>query len=165
MMDIVMGRKLKGIHVFLMLAGFFGVMFAVNGVFVYFALTSFSGVSVDDAYKKGLSYNQEISRLEKQRARGWQTGFSVSTLPDNNVAVSLSVTDKTGQVPDNLSATLLITRPARQDQDRTLDLTQADGKFTADIQLPESGQWDLLVEVKGGGYNQPYRVEKRIWVK
>ena len=165
MMDMVMGRKLKGIHVFLMLAGFFGVLFAVNGVFVYFALTSFSGVSVDDAYKKGLSYNQEINRLEEQRARGWQTGFSVSTLPDNHIAVFLSVADKNGQVPENLTATLLISRPARQDQDRTLDLDKADGKFTADLRLPEPGQWDLLVEVKGGGYELPYRVEKRIWVK
>ncbi len=165
MMDMVMGRKLKGIHVFLMLAGFFGVLFAVNGVFVYFALTSFSGVSVDDAYKKGLSYNQEISRFEEQRARGWQTGFSVSTLPDKRVAVFLSVTDKAGKLPDNLSATLLITRPARQDQDRTLNLEMADGKFTADVQLSELGQWDLLVEINGGGYDLPYRLEKRIWVK
>ena len=40
----IKGKGLTGRHVALMLAAFFGLMFAVNGVFVYFALGSFSGV-------------------------------------------------------------------------------------------------------------------------
>ncbi len=35
------GKPLTGRHVALMLAAFFGLMFAVNGAFVYFALGSY----------------------------------------------------------------------------------------------------------------------------
>ena len=67
------GKRLTGRHVAIMLAAFFGLMFAVNGVFVYFALGSFSGVSEKDAYKRGLSYNQEIDHHTRQLARNWHS--------------------------------------------------------------------------------------------
>ncbi|MEP3246858.1 MAG: FixH family protein [Sneathiella sp.] len=164
-MEMATGRKLKGIHVFLMLAAFFGVMFAVNGVFVYMALTSFSGVSVDDSYKKGLNYNQEISRLSEQQARGWQTGLTVDTMTDNRISVILSVLDQEGQSLEGLKAVLLVRRPARSDQDRQVVLTRSGSQFKADMQLASPGQWDLAVQITGGGYETPYRMEKRIWVK
>ncbi|MFT6559091.1 FixH family protein [Sneathiella sp.] len=164
-MESAIPRKLKGIHVFYMLAGFFGVMFAVNGVFVYFALTSFSGISVQDAYKKGLSYNEEISRFEDQQARGWKTDLVVEILEDKKVFLSLTVSDKQNQKINDIGASLLVSRPAREDQDQLFTMVPTRAGFELETTFAEPGQWDLLITLKGGGFDKPYRVEKRIWVK
>ena len=61
-----MARELTGAHVLAGLFAFFGVMLAANGVFVYVATTTFSGLSTDDAYRKGLSYNETIRAFKLQ---------------------------------------------------------------------------------------------------
>ena len=164
-MDWTMEKKLTGKHVLMMLIAFFGVMFAVNMVFVYMALDSFSGLSVDDAYKKGLSYNEEIKRQEAQASRGWQTGLSVSTLEGRKIVVALKVANEDGKMPADLMAFADISRPARQDLDRTMTMVPIQGGFELETVLIEPGQWDLNIRLQGGGYETPYLLEKRIWVK
>lgn len=164
-MELTMEKKLTGKHVLMMLIAFFGVMFAVNMVFVYVALDSFSGLSVDDSYKRGLSYNKEIKRQEAQVARGWQTSLSVSTLDDRKIVVALKVTTGEDKLPADLIAFADISRPARQDLDRTVTMVPILGGFEFETVLSEPGQWDLNIRLEGGGYDIPYRLEKRIWVK
>ena len=52
------GKVLKGHHVLFWLMGFFGLMFVVNGVFLWAALSSFPGEDVRHSYLQGLQYNQ-----------------------------------------------------------------------------------------------------------
>ena len=63
---------LTGRHVLLAMLAFFGVIFAVNGAFLYFALGSHSGVVAVEPYRKGLAYNQAIAAAEAQERRGWR---------------------------------------------------------------------------------------------
>ena len=65
-------RPITGRKVLWMLLGFFGVMMAVNGIFVYLALSSFSGLETVNAYVKGLDYNATLRRGAAQKALGWQ---------------------------------------------------------------------------------------------
>ena len=67
-------RELKGRHVLMVLCGFFGVMFIVNGFFVYFALSTFSGGDTSDPYRKGLHYNEMLAADERQAERGLADG-------------------------------------------------------------------------------------------
>ena len=53
--------ELKGWHVLLILMAFFGVMFSVNGVFLYHAITSFPGEDVKKSYVQGLNYNDTLA--------------------------------------------------------------------------------------------------------
>ena len=68
-------KQITGKHVLFILFGFFGVMLAVNGVFVHFATATFSGVSTEDAYRKGLHYNETIAAFQVQQATGWHPPF------------------------------------------------------------------------------------------
>ena len=47
-------RRWTGWTVLFALLGFFGVIFAVNGLMVYEALSTLSGVDTDSAYQAGL---------------------------------------------------------------------------------------------------------------
>lgn len=165
MMETVEGKKLQGKHVLYILLGFFGVMFIVNGVFVFFALTSFSGLSVQDSYKRGLNYNIEIESAEYQSARGWKVDLGVDNLGSNRVHISLEVADKNGNKISGLGAVATLRRPLGADKLISQTMLMSKGEFETEFVLETTGQWDLTIEVVGGGYDQPYRLEKRIWVK
>ena len=53
---------IAGRHVLWGLIGFFGVIFAVNAIFVYAAEETFSGGDTSDPYRKGLNYNARSGR-------------------------------------------------------------------------------------------------------
>jgi nitrogen fixation protein FixH len=63
---------ITGRHVLYAMLIFFGVIFVVNGVFIYLARSTFTGVSTEDAYHKGLAYNDVIRAAGSQHTLGWQ---------------------------------------------------------------------------------------------
>lgn len=160
-----MKRKIEGRHVLYMLLGFFGVMIAVNAVFVYFALTSFSGISFKDSYTRGINYNDEIASSRSQDSRGWISQLTFDDLENKKAVISLNLTDKDGHTLDNLVAVLFVRRPAQEGKDRQITMMPAQGKFQTELEFDYSGQWDLTILITGGGHDTPYRLEKRVWVK
>ena len=65
-------KELTGTHVFIMLSVFFGVIiFTASGMLVYQATSSWTGLETTDAFRKGLKYNQQLSKLEAQNKLGW----------------------------------------------------------------------------------------------
>jgi len=64
-------QGLRGRHVLFAFLGFFGVIFAVNGVFLYAALSTHTGVVANEPYRKGLNYNQRIAAFQAQEQLGW----------------------------------------------------------------------------------------------
>ncbi|MDF2368597.1 FixH family protein [Sneathiella sp.] len=159
------GKPLTGRHVALILAAFFGVMFAVNGAFVYFALGSFSGLSEYDAYKRGLAYNEEIDHRARQIARGWQPALSFEQMVAAEGKLILSILGPDGRNLEDLEVVATIRRPVIEGTDQSLSLIYDEKNYTADIIFMGSGQWDVSILAHGGGYEEPYRLDKRIWVK
>jgi len=68
--DDSFAKGIEGRHVLMALIGFFGVMFLVNGIFVYFAVATFSGGDTSDPYRKGLHYNETLQAADRQAERG-----------------------------------------------------------------------------------------------
>ncbi|WP_288903140.1 FixH family protein [uncultured Sneathiella sp.] len=159
------GKLLTGRHVALMLAAFFGLMFTVNGIFVYFALGSFSGVSENDAYKRGLAYNEEIDLRSRQLARGWQPTLIFEQTGAAQGKLIFTILDEDGQKLEDLDIVATIRRPVIDATDQGLSLVYDNGYYAADVLLSSPGQWDVSILVYGGDYNEPYRLDKRIWVK
>ena len=60
--------NLNGRHVLIGLLLFFGTIFAVNGYFMFVALSTYTGVVADEPYRKGLAYNARIAADERTRA-------------------------------------------------------------------------------------------------
>ena len=158
-----MQQEWTGRRVLFLLLAFFGVVFAADGVFVYLATSSWTGLSTEDAYRKGLRYNQTIERAAAQQALGWQTAVSFEPLDDNTDRLTVSLRDRTDTPIDGRVVTATLHRPvsAGQDIEIPLDWTGA-GTYAADLALPFRGQWVVHVAVAQNS-ETPYAIEARVW--
>lgn len=147
---------------FLML-GFFGVVFAANGVFVYLATSSWNGLYTDDAYRKGLDYNETIARAAAQQALGWRTSVSLEPLDEQTHRLTVSLRDRAERPIENRAVTATLRRPVSASDDISVPLNwTGPGHYTADVTLPARGQWDVHVEV-ARDRDLPYLIEARLW--
>lgn len=64
--------SINGKHVLLEFAACFGVVFAVNGFFVYQALSTSPGEQSGASYEAGLHYNGTLAAERAQDALGWR---------------------------------------------------------------------------------------------
>src|SRR5688572_2876208 len=80
---------LRGGHVLAAFLAFFGVIFAVNGVFLYMALSTHTGLVAQEPYRKGLHYNDRIAAAERQQALGWTSDLRLA--PESG-ALTLALT-------------------------------------------------------------------------
>ena len=66
-------ERLSGRHILGILAGFFGIVFAVNGFFIYRALSTHSGEVASEPYAQGLAYNDRIAAAVRQQRPPYAT--------------------------------------------------------------------------------------------
>lgn len=158
-------RHLTGRHVLAILVGFFGVVFLVNGAFVYLALESWTGLESPHAFTEGLHYNRVLEDAERQRALGWDAMLSFDPVAPHTVAARVEIHDRDGVPVDGLTVTLGMRRPASDRFDRVVDLPASGrGAYDAEVAFPLAGNWDLHVTALEGG-EQRYVVVERLWVK
>lgn len=130
-------KPITGRHVLLGLVGFFGLMLIANGLFVYFALSTFTG-SDSDPYRRGLHYNDTVAAAERQAERGWRSSLSYDA---GNRRLSLGLTDNQAKPVTGLKINALVGRPVTDKEDHALSLKEeASGVYSADIEL-RPGQW------------------------
>lgn len=160
------GRFAKGIegrHVLMGLIGFFGVMLLVNGIFVYFAVATFSGGDTSDPYRKGLHYNDTLQAADRQAERGWQTEVDYD---DTSRRLRLSFLDKTAEPVTGLRIGAKLSRPATDREDRIVKLTEvAQGIYAADVALAP-GLWVISIasRERGATRDNVYRLKRRLFV-
>ncbi|MDJ0388376.1 FixH family protein [Roseomonas sp. E05] len=125
--------------------GGMGLVLAVNAVLVWAALSTFTGVSVGQAYDRGLAYNDVLAETARQEALGWHA----SVLMDVQTLV-VSVRDEAGQpVAGTLSGVLV--RPVEGTRVALGFAAVAPGEFRAAAELPKRGQWEAQLRVHGAG--------------
>ncbi len=128
---------IAGRHVLMGLVVFFGVMLIANGLFVYFALSTFTG-SDSDPYRRGLHYNDTLAAAERQTDKGWQSALSYDAAKRR---LLLGLTDGKSRPVTGLQIKAVVGRPVTDKEDRALDLQeQASGVYTAEVEL-SPGQW------------------------
>jgi len=137
------GKELKGWHVLLIMLGFFGVMFAVNGVFLYHAITSFPGEDVKKSYVQGLNYNDTLAARAAQAELGWS---AEAGLQDETLVFRLR--DAEGAALSNYVVIGEIRRTATQDADQAIIYSaRPNGEYVADASGLAPGQWSLRINV------------------
>jgi len=156
-------RQWTGRTTLFALLAFFGVVFAANGVFIYFASASWNGLSTEDAYRKGISYNRTIDRAAAQKALGWKTAVALETAGANTQRLTLNLRDRADRPIDARTVTATLRRPlsAGGDIETALDWVGA-GQYAAQLALSYRGQWEVSIEVARGG-DLPYLIEARLW--
>ena len=155
------GKELKGWHVLLIMFGFFGIMFSVNGVFLFHAITSFPGEDIKKSYVQGLSFNDTLAERAAQAELGWS---AEAGLVDERLILRLQ---DAADAP--LSSQLVVgelRRLATKDADRAISFQPLmGGEYVADIGSLASGQWLLRVNVfDAQGETVLFHVEKTLIV-
>lgn len=156
--------RLNGKHVLAMLLAFFGVVFAVNGVFLASALRSYTGVVSNEPYVKGLKYNDRISADERQARLGWQETLTV----DSSGAIAVSFVDDSSRPVRGLKIAGNIGRPVTNRLDRPLAFVEtAPGRYVANAAGLDDGTWVVeLAATSGNAGSEPdFRLKRRVWLK
>lgn len=137
----------------------FLVIFAVNGVFIYKATRTHTGLVTQQAYEKGLDYDTIVENARTQDALGWQ---STITLHDHQLSFTLQ--DASGDPVSCEQANAYLMRPTQSQLDFLQPLTQhEDGSYQSRLAMPQSGQWDITVSVLCN--KQSYQKRQRVIVK
>ncbi len=133
--------RLTGWHVLAMLSAFFGVMIAVNILFVVLAITTHPGEIAPRAYVQGLKFNDAIAERDASIARGWKMGAALHPTA-SGAAVVVKLRDRAGDPVRGADVTASLRRPVASDDDRTLHFVEiAPGDYRADIGPLQHGQW------------------------
>jgi nitrogen fixation protein FixH len=139
-------RPLTGRKFAFLLVASFGLVFAVNGIFVYYALTSWSGLTDDGSYVSGLHYNQTLAEARAQEALGW-----TSDLRYDGHRFEIRLRQQTGEPVTGRTVSLAVIRPVHQGEDFSLKTKESSpGLYTADRVLSGAGRWTAEVVVNEG---------------
>nr|WP_276570083.1 FixH family protein [Rhodovibrio salinarum] len=143
--------------------GMFLVIFVANGTMIGVGMGSWRGLVTDDAYDKGLVYQQAIEAEQREDALGWSVDLSVEHPQPKRVDVRISLTDDQGQPLQADRVQVGFVRPTQEGYDsvHTLDALGG-GTFGKTVDLPLKGLWELRIEAEKNG--KAVRVSRRITV-
>lgn len=163
-MTAISMKQLTGRHVLFALLGFFGVMLLANGIFLYFALSTFNGLQNPNAYQEGVNYNARIEAARRQDALGWSHSLTLA----NSGRVEVMIKDGSGGAVSGLSINGTIARPASDRFTHELAFSEAGlGLYRATVENIEPGNWIVSLQAaKTGASEDPvYRLKERLWLK
>ncbi len=120
----------------------FAVVFAVNAFFIYMATQTHTGVVTENAYEKGLAYNDMLEKAHAQEALGWQSSI---TFQKGSLIVTLS--DENGAKLEDASVTAYLKNATHDttSYERALNDTQQ-GTYAADVSDIPAGKWFVTIE-------------------
>jgi len=143
-------RELTGRAVLLWLVVFFGVVFAINGVLVRAAISTFGGVETASSYQAGLRFERDVAIAQRQDALHWQVAGKIARDGAGNAVLSVSARDEKGAPLTGLEARARLVHPADERRDHAIAMQAAGaGAFRGATQTA-AGQWDLLIELYRG---------------
>jgi nitrogen fixation protein FixH len=161
-MTTVLPAPLTGKRVLIVLAASFGIVFAVNGFFVYEALSTAPGDESGASYEAGLRYNSILAAERAQNALGWQHKLSL-----DNGALRISIQDAAGSPVTRLALAAEIERPAGSGRARLAFKETGDGIYRAPLSV-SAGTWIASITAKRSSAGEApggfYRVRERIWI-
>lgn len=158
-------KAISGKTVLAWLVGFFGVIFAMNGVFLYFALGTFPGVAVQSSYEAGQAYNQEIEAARLQRNLNWQVTSELTRDGTSAGRLVVSAADAAAVPLSGIEILASLEHPAQVQADIDLDLrAYGGGQYVADIEDLPAGNWTLVLEINQDGERR-FKSENRVFVR
>ena len=135
---------------------FFVAQFGVFGWFYHVASISYTGVVTDQAYEKGLQYNQTIAKAETQERLGWS-----STLVKSGGGIQFELRDRDKNPLSGAKVFVWLIRPVHSGIDQNFEMKETvAGAYYATVAVPEKGLWEVRIEVRKDGHT--YQAAKRM---
>ena len=146
----------KGTWVLMSFVAFFGVIIAVNSIFITNALSSYSGVITENPYRKGIAYNQVLQAVEEQPTLEQSASYKDGVLYWN----LLDEHDQPLTADVHVNMVLAI----KDGFDYQLPLEQSDpGRYHAAINTAHKGLWHA--HLKASWNNTHYQTRLPIIIK
>ena len=143
-------RELTGAKVLLWLLAFFAVVFAVNGVMVRAAISTFGGVETLSSYQAGQQFEQEVARIKQQDSLHWQVSGALKREGAGDAVLDVTARDAQGNPLSGLTANARLAHPADDRLDRVIAVREgAAGVFHGET-AAQPGQWELIVDLYRG---------------
>jgi len=157
-----MTRTLTGRGVSLWLAGFFGIIFTTNAIFITEAIKTFRGEDEQLPYLQGVVYNQTLERRAKQAQLGWEASIAARRELSGKVSFVVDLYQKDGGPATGAAMTGELRHPADENLDRPLRFSEVSaGIYRAELSGIAPGNWDVLVSNQGGA---PFQASRRLWL-
>lgn len=140
---------------------FFLVIIVVNGVFLYFAQSSHTGVVRKDAYQVGLDYNSVIAAADNVKNLGWEPALAVDA--DRLI---FDLADSDGEAVKGALVRARLKRPVAGGLDFEVPFVETgSGRYIWDGAgvWPARGQWDVILDVIW--QEQTFQMKQRIVLK
>ncbi|MBT5940675.1 MAG: FixH family protein [Rhodospirillaceae bacterium] len=136
---------------------FFMVIFIANFFFIYFALTTWTGLSTENAYEKGVRYNETLDQGAQQKKLGWQSRVVLTKTGQ----LRISMLDRAGQPLTGLAVKANLIRPVIEGSDQQITLRETTpGIYQAAVRLSHLGRWRVEVVI-----GEQYRLRHDIELK
>ncbi|MFN4009431.1 MAG: FixH family protein [Pannonibacter sp.] len=160
------GKPFTGRTILFWILGFFGVIFAANAVFLYYAIGTFPGTVVDSSYKAGLAFNSEVAAAKAQADRGWQVGAHLDRSSGGTARITVNASDAAGVALGGLVFTAKLAHPTAAGLDQMVALAPLeDGRYTGVTAQPLApGNWNMVIEAEGAE-GRMFRSENRVFLK
>ena len=157
-----MTRTLTGRGVSLWLAGFFGIIFATNAIFITEAVKTFRGEDEQRPYLQGVAYNQTLEHRAEQARLGWQASITAQHISSGKVRVIVQLQQRNGVPQTQATLTGELRHPADENRDRQLLFSEmSPGMYQAELAGIAPGNWDVLVSNQG---IEPFQASRRLWL-
>ena len=142
---------------------FFVVVLAVNGVMVYVAASSWTGIETKQHYIKGRDYNQTIEAVERQKARGWESALTIAPQDKGRIRIDLNLSDAGKRVIAGADISARFVRPTHEGHDVEIRLDDyGAGRYVGELVAPLPGQWDVHVTARHPSGD--FRITRRVVV-
>lgn len=123
----------------------FAVVVAVNGLMVWFAVGSFSGLYTAKPRDRGLHYNEVAAAEQARDALGWRV--ETSWLPGSD-RLQVALFDRSGKPLSGAQVRVELIRPAEKLLPIAATLAaDGTGRYAAYVALPARGNWDIDISV------------------
>ena len=114
---------------------FFAVIATLDGIFVYLAVSTQTGVVTERAYEKGLAYNETLERARTQPSLQQKARY-------NEGVLRWTLATKDGAPITDAHVTAHIKRPVQDGYDFDITLSHlGNGLYEAEINPPMQGLW------------------------
>lgn len=140
-------KKSKIPYIFI---AFFAVIIVVNLGYIYIAKKTWRGVATDQAYQKGLTYNETLKQEEKQKELGWNIGVKVENPQSKNLSLFVKIIDRNSFTVKDAIVEIFFKNPVQEGYDFSASPVSTGGAYIFDVTFPLKGQWDAIIVVKKG---------------
>ncbi len=137
---------------------FTGAMFlviAVNMVLVYYAVSTFTGVTVPRAYEQGRHYDEVLAEAARQDGLGWRANVSLAGGRLSVVALDHDGHPVTGRIEG------VLLRPIEGTELPLTFIPTGGGRWAAQVQPPHPGQWEARLTLYGPD-EVPFDIRRRV---